>query len=152
MQESNGSEPQAPSTAPSGRDFGNDLKHAQMSGDYEFVIDTARKSHALLIDFRETIKRSQFPGKEAATIAQGLNFLENMILQSSSQLEGLKRAEKQAREQIKAALKLKKENPMQVIEPQGPEEPAGDAGGSDAPAAPAPETPASLPGSEGQSA
>lgn len=132
MTELNGNQPEQ-SPAPSGPDFNQEVRNAQMSGDYDFVLDTAKKSHAMLVDFRDTVKRATFLGKDAACIAQGLNFLENMVAQSASQIDGLKRAEKQTREQIKAALRNQGKSKMAVVGPETP-----------------PETPADLPSAPSQ--
>lgn len=110
MQESNGS--QGPSIAPSGPDFNAELSKAQASGDFDFVLTTARNSHRMLVDFREAVLTATFTGRDAQTIAVGLQFLGKMIENSASQLQMLKLTEKASREAAKLA--------------QGPEQPPGD--------------------------
>lgn len=104
------------------RDFKKDLQMAQSTGDFDYVLDTARKSHKMLTDFRDAIRTAEFPGKETAAVAIGLNFLDNMIANASGQLNALKQAEKQTREALKKALK-EKENGHPVGEVKGPENP-----------------------------
>lgn len=117
MQEQNGSK--GPLHAP---DFNQDLREAQRTGDFDYVLETAKKTHQMFLDFRNAIKQAQYRGADAHAIAMGLNFLENMINNSSGQLGALKQAEKQTREALKASLK-NNGTPLAVVEPVGPEEP-----------------------------
>lgn len=112
-------EPQAPSPAPL-PDFNQELRNAQKTGDFDFVLDTAKKSHRMLTDFRDAVRGASYSGATAPAISMGLNFLENMISNSAGQISALKQAEKQTREALKASLKAK-ENPgvpIGVVEPE----------------------------------
>ncbi len=123
MQESNELPVQSP--AP---DFNEKLKEAQNTGDFDFVLETSKRSHKMLIDFRDCIARAEYPGKDCPAISMGLNFIENMIQNSAGQISALKQTEKQTREAMKAALKAQK---------GGPETPPQAPGGTE----PGPETP-----------
>ena len=83
--ETNGS--QGPSPAP---DFNDAVQQAQTSGDYDFVIETAKKSKKMLVDFHSAILSTQFSGREVASDAMGINFLENMIRQTENHLQMLR--------------------------------------------------------------
>lgn len=109
----NNPQPSAPSHGP---DFNQELKNAQQTGDFDFVLDTAKKSHRMLTDFETAIKHASFQGDEAAAVAMGLQFLANMIANSAGQINALKQAEKQTREAMRAAAKKSQENP----EPESP--------------------------------
>lgn len=111
MPESNA--PQEQSPAP---DFNEDIKAAQQTGDFNYVLDTAKKSHRMLVDFRDAIHAAVYPGKIAPAIAMGLNFLENMIANSANQLTALKQAEKETREALKKAAREKPQDPAPVTE------------------------------------
>ena len=97
MQESNGS--QAPSQ---GLDFNQAFRKAKVTGDFDFVLDTAKKSHKMLLDFRNVVCHAKFAGADAHSVAMGLNFLENMIANSAGQLSALKQTEKETRDAMKA--------------------------------------------------
>ena len=97
MPGSNGSK--GPLNAP---DYNAEIRKAQETGDFAFVFEMAKQSHRMLVDFRDVIKRADFSGADTATIATGLNFLENMIIQSSGQINALKRAEKESQAAVKA--------------------------------------------------
>jgi hypothetical protein len=87
-------------------DFGKALDDARTTGDFDFVLDTAKKSHQMLLDFRDAVQDADFKGRQSAPVAQGLNFIDNMINQAnqaSSQLEALKRASKAARSEAKVS-------------------------------------------------
>lgn len=125
MQESNGS--QGPSHAP---DFNQELQQAQATGDFDFVLETAKKSHKMLLDFRDVVKNASYSGSDAPAVAMGLNFLENMIANSASQLNTLKQTEKATREALKAAIKAQKngeptpgQQPLAVLDPEKPADP-----------------------------
>ena len=105
-------------------DFNQELKNAQASGDFDFVLDTAKKSHRMLTDFEDAIKRASYAGKDAAAIAMGLQFLANMIANSAGQVAALKQAEKQTQAAMREAAKKAKENPgvpIGVVQPDAPE-------------------------------
>lgn len=93
MQESN--ESQAPSTEslPT-QDFSSALNQATKTGDFDFVLATAKNSHKMLTDFREAIHRTTVSGDDVVFVAMGLSFLDQMIVQSSNQLNVLKQAAK----------------------------------------------------------
>lgn len=113
-------EPSEPSPELSGAnpppDFNAKLKEAQANGDYDFVMNTAKQSHRMLVDFQDVIAKAQFQGRDAQIVAMGLNFIINMIGQSAGQLQALKRAEKESKEAVKSALQSKSNG-------TGPEEP-----------------------------
>lgn len=92
-------EPVAPSTAP---DFNSAYRKAQVTGDFDFVLDTAKKSHKMLIDFRDSVRSAKFPGADSQSVALGLNFLEQMIASAAAQLAALKNSEKQTTAALKA--------------------------------------------------
>lgn len=111
MQGLNGSQGQL--NAP---DFERDLRQAQSTGDFDFVIETAKKSHRLMTDFYAVIENATFSGKDVETVAMGLRFMAKMIENSASQINGLKQAERATREALKASLKTKGD-------PEKPEDP-----------------------------
>lgn len=115
-------EPQEPSTAPSGPDFNQEVNKAQATGDFDFVLETAKKSREMISSFRDAVLRASYPGRDAGPIAQGLQLLDTMVAQSAANIEGLKRAEKQTKEQMRAALKAKTVVRPSVVD--GPELPA----------------------------
>lgn len=86
-------------------DFRNEFQKAQVTGDYDFVLDTARKSYGMLVDFKKAIEEATIPGRDSTAVAMGLNFLTNMIAQASGQVQAFKRAEKESKEAIKASSK-----------------------------------------------
>jgi hypothetical protein len=144
MQDSNESQEQ--STERSAPDFGAEIRNAQQTGDFDFVLDTAKKSKEMLTGFRDTVQRGTYPGRDADVIAQGLNFLDNMVAQAAAQIDGLKRAEKQMKAQMKAALENKNRaanaqpaTPLAVVDPEQPPKPPEEP----QPDAPAPEVPPS---------
>lgn len=110
MQDS--SEPQAPSQGP---DFNRELREAQRTGDFDSVLAAGKQSHTFFVEFRDLVSRAQFPGTSARTMAAGLNFLESCIANAASQLDGLKRLEKQTKERLKAE---KSAPELTVVEPQ----------------------------------
>ncbi len=123
MQGSNGS--QGPSHAPSGQpDFGAELRNAQQTGDFEFVLNTAKGSHKMLVDFRHAVRNAKFPGDVSQAVAMGLNFLDNMIVQASGQINALKQAAKATNEAMKSG---HKEPDMHIEGPETPEEPTPEA-------------------------
>lgn len=124
-----------PSSVPSGvPDFRQELRNAKATGDFDFVIETAKKSHRMLLDFRDAICGGSFDGKYASALAMGLNFLENMIGSAAAQVTGLKNAEKQTREAIRNAAKNKA--PLNVVDPNKPAEPTPPETTADAPQPP----------------
>jgi hypothetical protein len=84
-------------------DFNEELRRAQATGDFDFVLETAKQSSLMLRDFRAAILNAKFLGRESGSIAMGVNFLDKMIQQSSAQFDVLKRAEKETREALKQA-------------------------------------------------
>lgn len=111
MMESNGQSVQSP--AP---DFKGALKEAKSSGDFDFVLRTAKDSDRMLREFKQAVLMTSFAGRDARAVAMGLNFLDNMMAQSAAQIEQLKRAEKATREAFKAA---HKSPPMTVVGAEG---------------------------------
>lgn len=132
MQDSN--VPSAPLRAP---DFSQEIRKAESTGDYDFVLETARESHKMFLNFRDAILSAQYTGKQSHAIALGLNFLDNMVSNSQAQIDGLKKAEKQTRDAMKAALKTKGETSMKIIDPEVPAEPQA----PEVPSEPVAETP-----------
>ena len=63
--------------------------------DYDFQIKQAKQSKAFLMAFRDAVSAQGYPGKECATIAQGLHFLETMIAQASAQVDHFTRLAKE---------------------------------------------------------
>ena len=130
MQGSNGS--QAPSQGP---DFNLELRRAQQTGDFKFVINTAKASHKMLVDLRDAIRHATFPGTDSMAIAQGLNFVDNLIANAAGQVNALKQTERATQEALKAMPKekvtLSELDQMSMKGPETPEEP-----GSEAPAEP----------------
>jgi len=98
MTENNGS--QEHSTAP---DFNAAIAQAQADGNFDFVLETAKKSKAMLVNFREAILSASFPGRDSAHIAMGVNFLDGMIRNAEQQLAMLKQTAKATKEAIDAA-------------------------------------------------
>src|ERR1041385_8488511 len=98
MQDSKNGQP-APSNVP---DFNRELQKAQATGDFDFVLETAKQSHKMLLDFRDAIQEASFQGRKSAVVATGLNFLENMITQSAGNMNALKQTERATREAMKA--------------------------------------------------
>lgn len=118
MPGSNGS--QGPSHAPSGQpDFNAELRQAQATGDFEYVLNTAKASQKMMVDFRDAIRGSSFEGRFVTAVAQGLSFLENMVVQASGQVNALKQAAKATNEAMKAA---QKEPKMHIEDPEKPPE------------------------------
>lgn len=111
---------QEPSPAP---DFSGALSEAQQSGDFEYIMRTARDSDKMLRDFKQAVLVSSFQGSSTRAIAMGLQFLDNMISQSANQIEQLKRTEKLTREAIKAANRGKTHE-MNVVGPEDQPEPS----------------------------
>lgn len=112
-----------------GPDFNAALQEAQQTGDFAFVIKTAKESQEMIRSFHEAVVNASYPGKYASAVAMGVNLLQSMVSQSAAQLEMLKRTEKVTREAIKAAQK----NPpkLDVVEPEAqpvPEAPSEAAG------------------------
>lgn len=124
MTELNGNSP-GPSQGPSVNngsapvDFGKEMRQAQATGDFDFVLNTAKNSHRMLLDFRDVIAEARYAGKHATAIAMGLNFLENMISQSAGQISALKRAEKESEQAMKAA----QHDPEKPVTPDPTSEP-----------------------------
>jgi hypothetical protein len=96
----NGNTPPAPAV-----DFAQEMRKAQSSGDFDFVMSTAKQSQKMLVDFKEAIESASFDGRSSAAIAMGLNFLVNMIAQATQQVKLLKQTAQATREAIKAAEK-----------------------------------------------
>lgn len=99
MPDSNGSSEQSTAHTP---DFGRELEKAKASGDFEFIIRTAKDSHKMLVDFRDAIANADFKGHQSTEVAQGLNFIAGMINQAAAQLEAIKRVSKVTTEAIKS--------------------------------------------------
>lgn len=120
MTEQNGS--QGPSNEPLAPDFNHELNQARTTGDFDFVLHTAKQSDRMLREFRDAVMRASFPGRDTGPVAMGVNFLDKMIEQSAGQLNALKRAEKES----KAALKVVGPEEPQVPPetPQAPEAPS----------------------------
>lgn len=95
--ELNGS--QAPLHAP---DFNNAVNEARQSGDFDFVIKTAKETHRAMVDFRNAVAEAKFPGSQAACVAIGLNIISNFIAQADAQVQGFKRMEKETRDALNA--------------------------------------------------
>jgi hypothetical protein len=53
-------------------------------------LSQAKTTYNLFINFRDAVRLAQFPGKCAGTIAQGLNFLENMMNQGMAHQDQIK--------------------------------------------------------------
>jgi hypothetical protein len=70
-------------------DFNAELKKAVESGDYAPILEMARKTHSMLRDFQAVIHASQVSGRDAPAVAMGLAFLDQLISQSSRQIEDL---------------------------------------------------------------
>jgi len=136
MQEKNGS--QGPSTEHS-PDFNQELGRAQQTGDFNFVMQTARNSHKMLVDLKDAILRASFPGRDCVPVAMGLNFISNMIGQASVQLQMLKQTEKETRNALKA-----NGSPTEVVGPEKPDTPEEPP--TTPPEPPVPEIPTGEPG------
>ena len=123
-----------PSTEPLAPDFEKHFRQAQATGDFEYVMNTAKQSDRMIRDFRAAVMNAQFPGRESGPVAMGINFLDKMIQQSAGQMNALKRAERESKDAVKAALNSHKNGgPMSIIDPEQPTQP---------PENPAPEPPA----------
>jgi len=99
------------------------------------VINTAKASHKMLVDLRDAIRHATFPGTDSMAIAQGLNFVDNLIANAAGQVNALKQTERATQEALKAMPKekvtLSELDQMSMKGPETPEEP-----GSEAPAEP----------------
>ena len=110
-----------PSIEPSAPNFQAEFHKAQASGNYDFVLKTAKDSERMLREFRAAILAASFPGRESGPIAMGVNFLDKMLDQALGQVNALKRAEKESREALRGK---KNGTPTDVIGPEEPETPA----------------------------
>jgi hypothetical protein len=97
MESGNGSQEPLP-----GQDFNSAVSAAQQSGDFDFVLQTAKSSKKMLVDFREAVLMASFHGSQSAAVAMGLNFLDGMIRQAESQLQFLKETAQATREALEA--------------------------------------------------
>lgn len=102
MESKNGN--QGPSNAP---DFNAALANAQRTGDFEYVLRTAKDTSKMLRDFRDGILAASYPGVYSRPIAMGLNFLDNMVIQADGQLAALKQTAKTTKEALEATGKPK---------------------------------------------
>lgn len=129
MPESNGSQVQSHEP-----NFKDAYHEAVSTGDFSFVLKTAKESHRMLVDFKAAVSNASFSGRDAGAIGCGLQFMDNLINQAAAQVDQLKRTEKMTRDAIRAAQK----NPQQpeivgvgpedvpaepVVEPQDPNVP-----------------------------
>ena len=106
MESENGN--QGPSPAP---DFSAAIDQAKDTGDFNFVLNTAKQSYKMMVDFRDAVLRAQYAGRDSTAIAMGLNFLNSMVNQASTQLNVLKQTEKATQD----ALKSQKDKPPEVV-------------------------------------
>lgn len=83
-------------------DFNAQVAQAQETGNFNVVLDTAMKSKKMLVEFRDAVRNAPFDGKDCASVAMGLNFLDNMVNNASQQLAMLKQTAKATMEAIKA--------------------------------------------------
>lgn len=97
MSDQNGS--QEHSTAP---DYNQAMIQARETGDFDFVLKTAKDSKKMLEDFRDAILRSRFEGRDSTALAMGLNFITSMVQNATQQLAALKQTAKATQDAIKA--------------------------------------------------
>lgn len=90
-------------TPPPVVDFAQELRRAQQTGDYEFVVTTAKQSHKMLVDFKAAVENATFEGRDSAHVAMGLNFVSNMIVQAANQVKLLKQTAQATRDALKTA-------------------------------------------------
>lgn len=110
--------------------FNDAFQEAQATGDFSFVLKTARDSERMLRDFRQAVLTASFAGRDSFAIGTGLNFLESLIVQSAAQVKNIGRTEKETREAIKAARRNQK---MSVVGPEEESSPAPEVPGEVSP-------------------
>lgn len=88
-----------------GPDFNSDLRDAQSTGDYDLILERARESHKVFVNFNDAIKRATYLGSDCQAVAVGLNMLQTMIQTSTNQIAMLKQSAKAQKEALKNAQK-----------------------------------------------
>jgi hypothetical protein len=82
------------------------------------TLQEIRGTHEMLMGFRDGVREGTFQGKHLVHIAMGLQFLDNMVDQSSSQLDYAKKLQKEAMKAAKEEL-----TKLSVIDHETPPEP-----------------------------
>jgi hypothetical protein len=75
--------------APPPVDFNAELKRAADSGNYAPILEMAKATRRMLSDFKDAISLAKISGRDAPALAMGIGFLDQLMAQSSRQIEDL---------------------------------------------------------------